>query len=80
MGRLFAAACAAVAGFSSVATAVQAQPPASASPASPLSANPWTATVNTDVRYFGWASSLGASGRQIYAPVGVQVSGQPTPD
>jgi len=67
MWRRFAAACAALGGFLAVTSAVQAQ-------------TAWTTTVNTDVRYYAWTNSLGGSGAQLYAPIGVQLSGRPDPD
>lgn len=67
MWRRFAAACAAIGGFLSVASVVQAQ-------------TAWTTTVNTDVRYYAWTNSLGGSGAQLYAPIGLQLSGRPDPD
>ncbi len=70
MRRLFAAACAAVGGFLSAASTVQAQP----------AAPTWSTTFNTDVRYSGWTNTLGGSGSQMYAPLGVQLSGRPNPD
>lgn len=70
MWRLFAAAFAAVGAISAAASAVQAQ----------TAARVWSTTVNADVRYYGWSSSLGGSGAQLYMPIGVQLSGRPDPD